>query len=110
MATAPAFDGNQVCLTSDPELFFPELHPDPDNHQPGDQSRYKVSVATAKKICFDCIHVKPCLEYSLLNDVEGIWGGTTKSERKKIRKAQGVASPQSLTLFINEAVKQKRRR
>jgi hypothetical protein len=110
MATAPVFDGNQVCLTSDPELFFPELHPDPDNPQPGDQSRYKASVATAKKICFDCSHVKACLEYSLLHDVEGIWGGTTKSERKRLRKEKGISSPQSLTLFINEAVKQKGRR
>lgn len=105
MATAPGFDGQQICLQTDPEIFFPELHPDPDNHREGDQSRYKAAVATAKRICSECVHLDPCIEYALYNDVDGIWGGTTKTERRKLRKVKGILTPKSITYVINGLAK-----
>jgi hypothetical protein len=108
LATAPTFDGTQICSNVNPEIFFPELHPN-EVPEPGDQKRYKAAVKNAKALCNDCLHIDPCLEYALLSAVEGIWGGTTTTERKHLRKLRKMDSPQSVTLFINEAVKQKRR-
>jgi WhiB family redox-sensing transcriptional regulator len=108
LATAPTFDGTQICMKVDPEIFFPELHPN-EVSEPGDQRRYKAAVKNAKELCNGCVHLVPCLEYALLNAVEGIWGGTTETERKHLRRLRKINNPQSVTLFINEAVKQKRR-
>lgn len=105
MATAPDFDGKQVCLTSDPDIFFPTLHEDPDNPKEGDQARYVKAVNAAKRLCKECPHALPCLEYSLQHDVEGIWGATTKNERKKLRKELNLPSPKSITMLVYEALR-----
>jgi len=108
LATAPTFDGTQICLTLNPEIFFPELHPN-EVSEPGDQKRYIAAVTIAKEFCCVCPQIVPCLEYALSTDVDGIWGGTTATERKHMRRIRKLDSPQSITLFINEVVKQKRR-
>lgn len=41
----------------------------------------------AKAICAVCPVTDECLEYALeTNQVSGIWGGTTESERKSLRR------------------------
>lgn len=41
----------------------------------------------AKQICADCQVRESCLEFALaIVDLEGIWGGTSKMERKLLRK------------------------
>lgn len=105
MATAPDFDGKQICLTGDPDIFFPSLHEDPDNPQEGDQAKYVKAVKHAKSLCRECQHVVPCLEYALHCDVDGIWGATTKNERKRLRKELNIPSPKSITLSIYEALR-----
>jgi WhiB family redox-sensing transcriptional regulator len=45
------------------------------------------STATPKKICALCTVRTQCLEYALTHDVEGIWGGTTQRERRKLTNA-----------------------
>lgn len=64
------------CQTTDPELFFPEP---------------KGPVATAreaKALCGQCpARVRDaCLAYALTSQVEGIWGGTSGKERRKLRQ------------------------
>lgn len=59
------------CTGVDPELFFP--HPAED---PGE----------ALGICNGCRVLGPCLATALrLPEAEGVWGGTTGSERRLMR-------------------------
>jgi hypothetical protein len=59
-----------ACKTADPEVFFN-----------GDEN----SVATAKSYCALCPVIMQCLTYALTNDEYGVWGGTTMSERLRVR-------------------------
>lgn len=92
MATAPSFDGTQLCKHVDPEIFFPELPEEYDeNHKlikptKEDVKEYNDKVQTAKDICARCHFLEPCLEYALKQkDLYGIWGGTTEKERTQIK-------------------------
>lgn len=63
------------CLGMDPNIFYPH---------PGDP------VEPAREVCRTC-PVKPeCLEYGLMVNDPGIWGGLTHRERKLMRKAMAV--------------------
>ena len=60
-----------LCREIDAELFFPEP-----SRVPHD----------AKKACSLCPVRYPCLEYALTLDVEGVWGGTTPADRRRMRR------------------------
>lgn len=59
-----------ACKTADPEIFF-------------DGNRD--NVATAKSYCGICPVVLQCFTYALANSEQGVWGGTTESERNRVR-------------------------
>lgn len=61
------------------DLFFHSDEPG------GNASRVK----KAKAICATCPVKQKCLRYAVDNDLLGVWGGTTDSERKKLRKKKG---------------------
>lgn len=83
----PSFDGTQLCAQSDPEAWFPE-------------SPFSLEVRLVKKVCEACPFKDPCGEYALHYQVEGIWGATTASDRRKIRKKRNIkAIPLHFTLF-----------
>ena len=68
------FDGTQLCIDYDTNIFFPE------EYEPED-------VAQAKGICSDCWMQAPCLDFALkANEKEGVWGGTTPADRRRIRR------------------------
>lgn len=68
-----AWQEGALCAQTDPDAFFPELG--------GHSSR------AAKKVCAACEVQEQCLEYALRNkESEGIWGGTTPKERRRIAK------------------------
>jgi WhiB family redox-sensing transcriptional regulator len=74
----PMFDMTDAsCATEDPELFFPD----------GSNGR-SAKIAQAKEICATCPIAVQCLQYAVLNDEDGIWGGTTPSERKLLKKSR----------------------
>ena len=75
------FNGTQLCKDLDTDIFFPEDYGD------------EVAVAKAKNICNSCWIQTSCLSFAMY-EKEGIWGGTTPSERKKLRrkKVQSVRS------------------
>jgi WhiB family redox-sensing transcriptional regulator len=81
--TAPLFDGTQPCRDADPELFFPD-----------DAGTAKKRNDQAKAICADCPFAQPCLAYALTVKthvgyfLDGVWGGTTKQQRTRIRRAE----------------------
>ena len=62
-----------ACKGMDPEIFFPEAA-----HGPaGDEAR---------AVCETCPVRVQCLEYALANvEPDGIWGGKTWRQRRKIR-------------------------
>ncbi len=65
-----------LCAQTDPELFFPEAG---------------ASARPAKQICDVCPVKNECLLEALANEYsDGIWGGLTASERKALRRSQGL--------------------
>jgi WhiB family redox-sensing transcriptional regulator len=77
----PQFTGKgpvSCILIEDPEIFFP----DDERMKPSEVAQ---ATAAAKKICHSCNYISECLEYAVLNKEDGIWGGTTKQERRRIR-------------------------
>lgn len=62
---------NPSCMEIDPELFFPETW---------------AEARDAKKICSTCPVQTDCLRYALeTNQSDGIWGGLTLEERRRLR-------------------------
>lgn len=39
-------------------------------------------------LCQRCPLILPCLDYALDHDVQGVWGGTTHTQRKRIRQVR----------------------
>ena len=73
-----------ACRDVDPELFHP-LTEDPDSPQ----------VKRARAVCSGCSVVRPCLAWALENQPDGIAGGLTSQERRRIRAtAISAAVPQ----------------
>jgi len=73
VASSP-FDGTQLCTAYSTDIFYPEEYEEAD-------------VAQAKSICNNCWIKDKCLAYALsINEKEGVWGGTTPIERKRIRR------------------------
>lgn len=73
---------NALCAQIDPELFFPEK---------GGSSR------AAKKICKACDVQAECLEDALArNEYYGIAGGLSERERRRHKKQQSAAPPNTL--------------
>jgi WhiB family redox-sensing transcriptional regulator len=59
-----------ACRGLDPEVFYPVSEED---------------AAPAKTVCGGCSVRTPCLEYPLNNrEHDGIWGGATEKERRRI--------------------------
>jgi WhiB family redox-sensing transcriptional regulator len=67
-----------LCRETDPELFFASSKP---------------AIRQAQAICGECPVLEACREYAIPDwTLVGVWGGTTTSERKKIRAARREAS------------------
>lgn len=65
-----------LCRETDPELFFP----------PSENHRRQVN--EAKSVCRQCPVVHDCAGYAIERPaLGGIWGGTTDTERRRIRNA-----------------------
>jgi WhiB family redox-sensing transcriptional regulator len=68
-----------ACKDQDPELFFPVSEKGPGARQ----------AHRATAVCARCPVRSECLEYALDNGLDhGIFGGTTESERRTLRRAQ----------------------
>jgi WhiB family transcriptional regulator, redox-sensing transcriptional regulator len=66
-----------ACTTADPDLFFPISTLGPGGRQ----------VAQAKAICARCQIRQECLAYAVdAASVQGVWGGTTETERRLLRR------------------------
>jgi WhiB family redox-sensing transcriptional regulator len=64
----------------DPKWWFPE----------SDWSHRHPYVRAAKKVCVSCPVVDQCLDYSLVHEPFGIWGGMTERQREVMRRETGL--------------------
>lgn len=84
------FDTSKAnCIGIDTELFFTDHHYDP------------ADLYFLKKVCNSCEIKQKCRDYALKHDVDGLWAGTTKHERKQERKRLGI-TPITLIKEINQ--------
>ncbi|HYH30491.1 MAG TPA: WhiB family transcriptional regulator [Pseudonocardia sp.] len=73
-----------ACRDEDPELFFPLSEVGPGARQ----------ADRAKALCARCPVATQCLEYALGNGLDhGIFGGTTETERRALRRRAGTVHP-----------------
>ncbi|WP_399894327.1 WhiB family transcriptional regulator [Streptomyces sp. BBFR51] len=67
------------CREGDPDLFFPIGS--------GSSGPSLIQIDEAKAVCQRCPVMDKCLNWAIgAEPVEGIWGGTTESERRAIRR------------------------
>ena len=69
----PGYFAEAACVGSKPELF--------DGETIG-------AILEAKKVCSDCPIKDLCLDWALLTQNSGVWGGLTPAERNKHSKGQ----------------------
>ena len=70
----PTWRDDALCRGFDIGVFFPDE---------GDAD----AIAHAKDICKACPVLEDCLSYAVEhNQTDGIWGGTTRQERRKLRR------------------------
>jgi WhiB family transcriptional regulator, redox-sensing transcriptional regulator len=72
-----------ACQGEDPELFFPIASTGP----------FRVQIDAAKGICRRCPELTPCLTYAIRTAQDGIWGGTTREERRAMPSHQWLPAP-----------------
>jgi hypothetical protein len=65
------------CLSTDPEIFFPERED-------------KIAVRLASRVCAMCPIVEDCLDYGIENEDFGIWGGASSLERKRMTRDRNL--------------------
>lgn len=75
IAEVPNFPEAQCADMANPDLFFPETREEMNDVLP-----------MLRKTCSLCIHQADCLKFALDEGIEdGIWGGMTPAERKRIQ-------------------------
>jgi WhiB family redox-sensing transcriptional regulator len=68
-----------ACLSADPDLFFPISATGSSGSQ----------IAQAKAVCAGCAVRQECMDFALDHgDMQGIWGGATDDERRKLRRSR----------------------
>ncbi len=74
LGAVPAWHERGLCQQTDPELFYPE------------QGAGPARVREAKAVCARCEVRTECREYAIATgEVYGVWGGTSESERRRMR-------------------------
>jgi WhiB family redox-sensing transcriptional regulator len=75
---ATAWMSHGACRSEDPELFFPIATTGPSYDQ----------AAVAKAVCGRCSVVNLCLSYAIRTAQDGVWGGTTRDERRELLRSR----------------------
>jgi WhiB family redox-sensing transcriptional regulator len=76
------------CLGQDPDLFFPV----------GTSGPALIQIDEAKAVCGRCPVVRQCLDWALrAGQVDGIWGGTTESERRAVSRRRARPTQDTVT-------------
>jgi WhiB family redox-sensing transcriptional regulator len=74
----PVWRQHAACQGLDPEIFYPAADEDADS---------------AKEVCGSCMVRELCLEHALSSrERDGVWGGCTEKERRRIIRQRRRAS------------------
>jgi WhiB family redox-sensing transcriptional regulator len=71
------------CAEASPDIFFPEETEDENGKLISAVYTHEIE---AKEICVKCPYRVACLLAAMKTNDVGIWGGTTETERKRIRR------------------------
>lgn len=75
LASTPSFPNAACSDINNPDQFYPETKEELANVLPA-----------IRKLCGGCVHQTECLQFALDESIgDGIWGGLTPAERKRIR-------------------------
>lgn len=86
----PVWDGTPACSGTETDLWFPI-----------ENSKAYANKTLLQRTCKRCPVQMQCAEYSIHNDVQGYWAGTSDEQRRKIRRARGIVAI-SLLSNLNE--------
>jgi WhiB family transcriptional regulator, redox-sensing transcriptional regulator len=68
----PLWRSKAACKGLAPEIFYPSSEDD-------------IDALPAKAVCAECVVRESCLEHALaIREKDGIWGGATERERRRI--------------------------
>lgn len=88
-----ARDPARACVDVDPDTFFPET------------TNANTLVKAARAICAVCPFWRDCAEYAISEPmIHGVWGGTTDSERMKIRRKRRLQSAAALDASLAQGL------
>jgi len=66
------------CREPKPDLYFGDSQDEEERYN--DEEAHEVAA-----LCATCPLKFPCLEWALLNDEHGVWGGMTRSQRQQLK-------------------------
>ena len=92
------------CTVENSEWFFPldrEELKEAGKDNPVDRKIQRDNTERAKGLCASCVHRKDCLTWANENVEEGIWGGTTKSERVIANRQPRTETKVDLYLLVS---------
>ena len=93
---SPPWKAEAACTPDQADLFFPERGEDADE---------------AKRICAGCTVRRECLIYALANNERhGIWGGTSRRERRKLTVAAITNKPLPPVRYFTDVIVARRAR
>ena len=75
LALRPPWMAQAACRGRGPSLFFPS------RGEPNDEVR---------ELCARCPAREPCLAFAVAENLEGVWAGTSKRERRAMRRLGGA--------------------
>lgn len=75
--------GEPVCLHYPPDMFFADSE--------GPSFLHITNVAC--RVCIGCPYQMDCLTYAVENNLEGVWGGSTEHERRRMRERGKIELP-----------------
>ncbi len=75
----PRFSGSEPCAEMGTSHYFTI----------GDTAYYE-NLEQIKALCLRCPMVDPCLHYALHVNVQGLWAGTTETERRRLRRELNI--------------------
>lgn len=82
-----------VCAEVGTEIFFST-----DADEGGNSALVQETYRDAKRICAGCEHITECAEWGIKNEVHGVWGGLTPSDRKRLRNRLGIRTSRRVQL------------
>lgn len=75
--------GEPECVHYPPDMFFPDVE--------GPSFLHITNVA--RKVCEGCPYQLECLTYAVEHNMDGVWGGTSKHERRLMNGKVKLPSP-----------------